>query len=86
MFRQNIGILNAMIRITCGLTFLSYSTVRMIHFPWRGGSFWMMVMAAMKVAEGITRFCPVVEIYNKTQAQNKDQGTSTKPEAKQAAD
>lgn len=64
---QNIGILNALIRITCGLTLLSWTTAKMVKQPWRE-SYWLLALAgAMKVAEGIVRYCPVTALYEKGQ-------------------
>lgn len=65
MVRPNIGILNAMIRITAGLSLLAYTTAKMVRKPWRE-SYWIIAMlAAMKVAEGIVRYCPVTDFINK---------------------
>lgn len=55
----NIGIINALIRITCGLTLLSWSTARLVRRPMRESSMLAAMMGAMKVAEGIVRYCPV---------------------------
>ncbi|MFC0523671.1 DUF2892 domain-containing protein [Pontibacillus salicampi] len=62
MVRPNIGIINAMIRITVGLTMLSYTTARLIRKPWRQNSLFMAMIGAMKVAEGIVRYCPVTAL------------------------
>ncbi|KSU81218.1 MULTISPECIES: YgaP family membrane protein [Fictibacillus] len=60
--KQNIGILNAMIRIVCGLTMLAMLTAKYTRKPWKGSYVFMMTLAAMKVAEGILRYCPVTEM------------------------
>jgi hypothetical protein len=60
--RPNIGILNALIRITCGLTILAWSTSKMVKRPWRERYMIMAIMGAMKVAEGIVRYCPVTDL------------------------
>lgn len=65
--KQNIGILNALIRITCGLTILAWSTSKMVKRPWRDSYLFMAVMGAMKVGEGIVRYCPIVALYEKGQ-------------------
>lgn len=69
MIKQNIGILNALLRITCGLTYLAISTARMVRRPWRSGSTFMLIMASMKVAEGIVRYCPVTDVVKRTMDQ-----------------
>ena len=63
--KPNINMLNALIRITIGLTFLSWSTAKMVKRPWRDSYFFVAIMAAMKVAEGIVRYCPVTAVYEK---------------------
>lgn len=65
--KQNIGILNAMIRITCGLTILAWSTAKMVKRPWRDRYLFMSIMGAMKVGEGIVRYCPVTALFEKGQ-------------------
>lgn len=74
MIKPNIGIINSMIRITCGFTFLTYSTVRMIRQPDRNGSFLLTAMAAMKVAEGVVRYCPVTDLATKAIDNNTPDG------------
>lgn len=60
-FKQNIGIVNALIRITIGLTMISLSSAKLVRKPWCFSSKLFIFLGAMKVAEGIVRFCPVVE-------------------------
>ncbi|PAE42974.1 YgaP family membrane protein [Bacillus sp. 7884-1] len=64
---KNIGILNALIRITIGLTVLSWSTAKMVKFPWRDSYLLIAICGAMKVAEGIVRFCPVTALFERYQ-------------------
>ena len=59
--RPNIGIVNAMIRITCGLTTLAVATSKMTRHPGSFSHMLLAVMGAMKVAEGIVRYCPVTD-------------------------
>lgn len=59
----NIGILNALIRITVGLTILSWGTAKLVKRPWRDSYLVMAMIGAMKVAEGIVRYCPVTALY-----------------------
>lgn len=68
---KNIGILNALIRITIGLTVLSWSTAKMVKFPWRDSYLFIAICGAMKVAEGIVRFCPVTALFEKYQEMEK---------------
>ncbi|MED1202656.1 DUF2892 domain-containing protein [Heyndrickxia acidicola] len=67
---QNIGIINAMIRITCGLTVLAWSTSKLVKRPWRSSYLLMAMMGAMKVAEGIVRYCPLTALIQSADYQN----------------
>ncbi|MCM3693345.1 YgaP family membrane protein [Neobacillus niacini] len=68
---KNIGILNALVRITIGLTVLSWSTAKMVKFPWRDSYLFIAICGAMKVAEGIVRFCPVTALFERYQEMDK---------------
>jgi Protein of unknown function (DUF2892) len=61
--KQNISIMNALIRITFGLVVLSCSTAKLTRKPWCTWSKVLLWLGAMKVAEGIVRFCPIVEAW-----------------------
>lgn len=65
--KQNIGIINAMIRITCGFTMLAWATANLARKPWRESYIWVTMVAAMKIAEGIVRFCPVMALLERYQ-------------------
>ncbi|UFT99917.1 DUF2892 domain-containing protein [Radiobacillus kanasensis] len=64
--QQNVGNVDAYIRLTCGFTMLSYATARMIKNPNKEGSIAMAGLAAMKIAEGISRYCPMIDCINRT--------------------
>ncbi len=66
MMRPNIGIVNALIRITCGLTMLAWSTSKYCKRPWRDSYIIVMALAAMKVGEGILRFCPITYLFERS--------------------
>lgn len=62
--KPNIGVMNALLRITCGLTMLVWTTSKLTRRPWCGGRYLFIAMlAAMKVGEGIVRFCPLTALY-----------------------
>ena len=63
--KPNISILNALIRITIGLTIVSWSTAKLVKRPWRDSYLMMAMLGAMKVAEGIVRYCPLTALYEK---------------------
>lgn len=76
MVKVNIGIWNAQLRITCGLTLLAWVTAKMVKRPWHDSYIVVAMLAAMKVAEGITRFCPLTAIFEKyQQAEEKQKET-----------
>ncbi|KMJ56455.1 hypothetical protein AB685_21795 [Bacillus sp. LL01] len=58
--KPNIGRIDALIRITAGFTVLAYSIAKMVRKPHRNRSLLAAMLGGMKVAEGITRFCPLV--------------------------
>ncbi len=65
--RPNIGILNALVRITAGLTILAWSTSKMVKRPWKDSYLFIALLGAMKVGEGIVRYCPMTAAYEKGQ-------------------
>lgn len=72
--KKNVGTLDASIRITAGLLGLAYGIGRMNRRPHRT-PWLLMSLSAMKVAEGVTRFCPM--LYS--------MGTNTRNEAEMGA-
>lgn len=60
--QKNIGTMDAIMRITCGLTGVAWATSRMVRHPRRGLPVAVAMMGAMKVAEGVTRFCPLLKL------------------------
>lgn len=61
--RPNIGIINALLRITCGLSVLAWATSKYCKKPWRDSYLIVIVLGAMKVGEGILRFCPITYLF-----------------------
>ena len=68
--KPNIGILIALIRITFGLTILAWVTAKLVKKPWRDSYLIVALCGAMKVAEGIVRYCPVTALYQKCPVMN----------------
>ncbi|QQK81138.1 DUF2892 domain-containing protein [Salicibibacter cibi] len=62
--KKNVGTLDAIMRITCGLTGLAWSTSKMSKHYDRTMPMLVSIYSAMKVAEGITRYCPVMGMLN----------------------
>lgn len=77
--RPNIGMINALIRITCGFTLLAWATAKLVRRPSSMKAQVFAVLGAMKVGEGITRFCPVVYLYEENMKQEmNNSGEKTK--------
>lgn len=62
--KPNIGIVNALLRITCGLSLLAWATSKYCKKPWRDSYLIVIVLGAMKVGEGILRFCPITHLFD----------------------
>lgn len=62
--KNNVGTIDAMMRITCGLFGLAWSTSKMTSHPFKSRYSMIGAISAMKVAEGITRYCPVFDMLN----------------------
>ncbi|MCM3715530.1 DUF2892 domain-containing protein [Alkalihalobacillus oceani] len=60
--RPNIGRVDALCRITAGFTLLAWATAKLARNPSHSLPLLGAVMGGMKVAEGITRFCPLVYV------------------------
>ncbi|CAH0346604.1 DUF2892 domain-containing protein [Bacillus sp. CECT 9360] len=73
--QQNIGIVNALIRITFGFTVLAWTTAKLVKKPWRESYILMAALAAMKIGEGILKFCPVTALYKKSQGLLNSEGS-----------
>ncbi|MBD1382371.1 YgaP family membrane protein [Metabacillus arenae] len=67
MVRPNIGIVNALIRITVGLTLVACAAAKYSRKPWRESLLLLMMAGAMKVGEGILRFCPITYLFEQYQ-------------------
>ncbi|BCJ86178.1 YgaP family membrane protein [Effusibacillus dendaii] len=68
MIKQNVGNWDAYLRLTAGFTGLAFGIRRLIE---KNDTFAaMMVMAsAMKVAEGVTRICPLMHLMGVSTAE-----------------
>ena len=73
--KPNIGIVNALIRLTLGFTLLSWTTSRLSRRPYKDSYIFLGLMGALKVAEGITRFCPLTYAYDSCQKHEMNMNT-----------
>lgn len=69
--KKNVGTFDAMMRITWGLVGLGWGISRMVHFPQKGFPVFVSMMSAMKVAEGVTRWCPMLEVFGLSTVEKK---------------
>ncbi len=79
--KPNIDIVSALVRITAGLTIVAWTTAKMVKWPWRDSYLILTVLGAMKVAEGIVRFCPLTQLYEKYQQKCQDCSEQNSPES-----
>ncbi|UCZ53796.1 DUF2892 domain-containing protein [Bacillus shivajii] len=65
MVKPNIGIINAIVRITFGFTLFAWALSKMMRRSSRTEPMplFTVAMASMKIAEGITRFCPLTYLF-----------------------
>lgn len=61
--KKNVGTFDATMRITWGLFGLACGISKMTRYPRRGLPVLITMVSAMKVAEGITRWCPLLEMF-----------------------
>ena len=70
--RPNIGIVNALVRITFGFTMLAWATSKLVKRPWNNSYIVVAMLGGMKVGEGITRFCPITALFENYQENQQD--------------
>jgi hypothetical protein len=75
--KPNIGLINALIRIAIGLTLLAWTTAKLVKKPWRDSYLVVAFLAAMKVAEGIVRYCPMTELFKIWEKNNQQEKAET---------
>ncbi|WP_198507795.1 YgaP family membrane protein [Bacillus sp. FJAT-45037] len=71
--KPNIGRIDALIRITAGFTVLAYSISKLVRKPHHNRSLLAAMLGGMKIAEGITRFCPLIYIAKNELMHNQDE-------------
>jgi glutamine synthetase len=70
---------DAMMRITLGLTGVAWGTSRMIRHPHSSTPLLVTIASAMKVAEGVTRFCPMLALFNTTSNRLREKAQASFP-------
>jgi hypothetical protein len=76
---KNVSRVDAMMRITLGLTGVAWGTSRMIRDPHNSMPVLVTLASAMKVAEGVTRFCPMLALFNTTSNRVKEKAQAAFP-------
>lgn len=75
--QKNVGTIDAIMRITCGLVGLVWSTSRLTRHPMRIFPLFVAMMSGMKVAEGIIGFCPMKAMFSGNKSNTHDDSLVT---------
>ncbi|GAB6933729.1 MAG TPA: DUF2892 domain-containing protein [Calditerricola sp.] len=59
--KKNVGTLDAMIRLVAGFTGLAWA-IAMASRPFSRPPVGLMMLSALKIAEGLTRWCPMLAL------------------------
>jgi len=59
--KKNVGTLDAMIRLVAGFTGLAWA-IAMASRPFSRPPVGLMLLSALKIAEGLTRWCPMLAL------------------------
>ncbi len=70
--KPNIGRIDALCRISMGFTVLAWSTAKLGRKPTHTLPLVTAMLGGMKVAEGVTRFCPLVYLAEQKMTQMHD--------------
>ncbi|WP_202080377.1 YgaP family membrane protein [Caldalkalibacillus salinus] len=66
--KKNVNTIDAYMRLMFGLTGVAWGTSEMIRRPHSNTGFFVTMASAMKVAEGVTRYCPMLAMFGKDSA------------------
>ncbi|MBM7662765.1 hypothetical protein JOC85_003575 [Bacillus mesophilus] len=78
--KPNIGLVNALLRLTCGFTMLAWSTARLAKRPYRERYFLVAMLAALKIGTGIVRYCPFTNLFNEYQEKQQQNNSQNQEE------
>ncbi|MDQ0208448.1 YgaP family membrane protein [Alkalicoccobacillus murimartini] len=76
--KPNLSRIQSLCRITCGLSVLAFASSKMQRKSSLIGIIGIII-GAMKVAEGITRFCPLIYMTDKKKQEHKQDGRVMNP-------
>ncbi|WP_102706591.1 YgaP family membrane protein [Terribacillus saccharophilus] len=72
--KPNIGIIQAMIRIAAGVSMVGYATSALVTKPKQLTAHLTLLAGAIKIAEGIVRYCPSMTLINQFRQKQDSQG------------
>ncbi|MEC0282802.1 YgaP family membrane protein [Terribacillus saccharophilus] len=72
--KPNIGIIQAMIRIAAGVSMVGYATAALVTKPKQLTAHLTLLAGAIKIAEGIVRYCPSMTLINQFRQKQDSQG------------
>ncbi|PAD21352.1 YgaP family membrane protein [Terribacillus saccharophilus] len=72
--KPNIGIIQAMIRIAAGVSMVGYATAALVTKPQQLTAHLTLLAGAIKIAEGIVRYCPSMTLINQFRQKQDSQG------------
>ena len=62
--KPNMGLIQAMIRIAAGVSMVGYATAALVTKPKQFTAHLALLAGAIKIAEGIVRYCPSMTLIN----------------------
>jgi hypothetical protein len=69
-----MGIIQAMIRIAAGVSMIGYATAALVTKPKQLTAHLTLLAGAIKIAEGIVRYCPSMTLINQFRQKQDSQG------------
>lgn len=75
--KKNISVMNAVLRITFGLTAVAWATSRLTKRQSNLTSLFVAMIGAMKVGEGVHRYCPVTEMVKPSKGDEENEESSS---------
>ncbi|MFB1100346.1 hypothetical protein CHI12_11735 [Terribacillus saccharophilus] len=72
--KPNMGIIQAMIRIAAGVSMVGYATAALVTKPKQLTAHLTLLAGAIKIAEGIVRYCPSMTLINQFRQKQDSQG------------
>ena len=74
---QNLSTRNALCRLTLGISMVAFGTARLSRNPHCSKGRAMVLLGAMKAAEGTVKFCPIKALMKPNEGPNEDSQSSS---------